>query len=52
MFAAVMLGMRFITFGSLIKLPLLGLLGAVVYFVLAIAAKKFSLKALLEELVG
>ena len=52
MFAAVMLGMRFIDYGSLIKLPLLALLGAVVYFVLAFAAKKFSLKALIEELVG
>ena len=52
MFAAVMLGMRFIAFGSLVKLPLLALLGAVVYFVLAFAAKNFSLKALIEELVG
>ena len=52
MFAAVMLGMRFLTFGSIIKLPILGLIGAAVYFILAFAAKKFSLKALLEELVG
>ncbi|MBR5050443.1 MAG: hypothetical protein IKX75_03815, partial [Desulfovibrio sp.] len=52
MFAAVMLGMRYLTFGSLIKLPLLGIIGAAVYFILAFAAKKFSLKALLEELVG
>lgn len=52
MFAAVMLGMRYLTFGSIIKLLLLGIIGAAVYFILAFAAKKFSLKALLEELVG
>lgn len=52
MFAAVLLGMNFLNAGSLVKLPILGLIGAAVYFVLALAAKKFSVKALLEELVG